>query len=303
VALIGILSANAVQAAPVGLASSAAAVASLKGGTAAGSALALAKGAMKGMTLLKLKMAAAFCITLLLVGGGAAVAINEIGKSSAEDRVIWFLDPKVLDREPEIIAIRQTTLAPNQGGAWQEENDRILALAEPIRYLYAWAYDERLGRLIMPTNAPIGRYDFMVGLKKDQRQEFQKALKQKFGLEGHRERREVPVLVLTKARPSAGIVETPNGEGASSGALSNLFYLHKMPFTSLVFWLEGYFRMPVIDQTGFTNFYDINLRWKQPEGANTIDRDAIKQAMLEQLGLELKSETQAVDMIVVEQSK
>jgi uncharacterized protein (TIGR03435 family) len=278
-------------------------VAYIKGVAAANSTLALANGAIKGMTILKLKMAAALCVALLLVAGGAAVAINEIGKSSAEGRVIWYLQPKILDREPEIISIRQTALAPSQGGSWQEDNDRVLGLAEPIRFLYAWAYDESLGRLIMPTNAPTARYDFLVGLKKDQRQEFQKALKQKFGLEGRRERREVPVLVLTVARPSTGIVEVPNGEGGSSGALSNLFYIHKTPFPSLVFWLEGYFRMPVIDQTGLTNFYNIELRWQQPEGAKTVDKDAIRQAMLEQLGLELKTKTQAVDMIIVEQSK
>jgi uncharacterized protein (TIGR03435 family) len=302
IALIGILSANAVQAAPVGLASSAAAVASVKGVAATGSTLALANGAMKGMALLKLKMAAAFCIALLLVGGGAAVAINEIGKSSTEDRVIWFLEPKILDREPEIIAIRQTALAPNQGGTWQEENDRILALAEPIRYLYAWAYDQKLGRLIMPTNVPTARYDFMVGLKKNQRQEFQKALENRFGLVGRHEQREVQVLALTVARPSNGIVETTEGVG-NSGAFTNRFYLHRAPFSTMVFWLEDYFRMPVVDQTGLTNLYNVELNWEQSPGAKGLDTNALKQALLEQLGLELKPTTQAVDMVVVEKSK
>ncbi|EEF62315.1 RNA polymerase, sigma-24 subunit, ECF subfamily [Pedosphaera parvula Ellin514] len=302
VALVGVLTANAVQAAPVGLASSAAAVAAAKGLAATGSTLALANGAMKGMWWLKIKALAGLCVGLLFVGGGTAIAINQIGKHPAKDGIIWSLAPyKVLDREPEVIEIRETTKWPDQGGAWQEDDNRVLSLGEPIRFLYAWAYDESLARMIMPANAPTNRFDFLVGIKANQKAEFQKALKEKFGFEAKHERREVAALSLVVSRPAAGLKINTGGEGAS-GAYKDRLIVHKSPMSGLTFWLEDYFRMPVVDKTGLTNVYDMDLNWVQPD-KEPVDKEALKRALLEQLGLELKSETQAVNMLIIEKSR
>jgi RNA polymerase sigma factor (sigma-70 family) len=74
----GLLSANAVQAAPAGLANSAATLALLKGTTATVPIIALVKGTLKLMTWLKIKTAAYAGTAGLLAVGGMAVAINEI---------------------------------------------------------------------------------------------------------------------------------------------------------------------------------------------------------------------------------
>src|SRR6185503_8245250 len=63
-------------------------------------------------------------------------------------------------------------------------------------------------------------------------------------------------------------------------------YTDRPPFQGLARFLESYFGMPVIDQTGITNHFSIDLRWKA-QGNPDLDRAALKQALLDQLGLQL----------------
>ena len=59
--------------------------------------------------------------------------------------------------------------------------------------------------------------------------------------------------------------------------------------------------MPVIDNTGVTRHFSIDLRWKEPEGRDP-NHDALKKALLSQLGLELVSSRAPVEMLVVEKA-
>jgi uncharacterized protein (TIGR03435 family) len=63
--------------------------------------------------------------------------------------------------------------------------------------------------------------------------------------------------------------------------------------------LESYFILPVIDQTGLTNRYDINLTWNQSDHKRS-NPDGLKQALLDQLGLELVLTNMPIEMLVVE---
>jgi uncharacterized protein (TIGR03435 family) len=70
------------------------------------------------------------------------------------------------------------------------------------------------------------------------------------------------------------------------------------PISSLVRSLEGLLQKPVIDETGLTGKYDIDLRWEQtlfkpPEPANLIA------AVADQLGLELTLATRPIDVVVI----
>ena len=77
-AMIGAVSVNSVQAAPVGLAKSAASVATAKGSIAAASTLALVKGTMKIMTWIKVKTAIGVATGALLVAGTATVTVSTL---------------------------------------------------------------------------------------------------------------------------------------------------------------------------------------------------------------------------------
>ena len=59
--------------------------------------------------------------------------------------------------------------------------------------------------------------------------------------------------------------------------------------------------MPVLDETGFTNVYDIDLTWPGKQFVPP-SRDWLKQAVQDQLGLELAPAREAIEMLVVERS-
>ena len=57
--------------------------------------------------------------------------------------------------------------------------------------------------------------------------------------------------------------------------------------------------MPIVDETGLKGFYNIDLRWKVRTDSNT-NQEAVRQALVEQLGLELVPAHEAVEMLIVE---
>jgi uncharacterized protein (TIGR03435 family) len=64
--------------------------------------------------------------------------------------------------------------------------------------------------------------------------------------------------------------------------------------------LEGYFGKPIIDQTGLTQHFSIDLKWDPRSPAGT---DAVKQVMLKKLGLVLVPSRESVEVLVVERAK
>jgi uncharacterized protein (TIGR03435 family) len=74
------------------------------------------------------------------------------------------------------------------------------------------------------------------------------------------------------------------------------------PYTGLAGFLEEAFAMPIIDHTGLTQHFSIDLEWKrQPTRAAFLN--AVKQALLDQLGLELVPGREPIEILVVEKIK
>jgi uncharacterized protein (TIGR03435 family) len=66
--------------------------------------------------------------------------------------------------------------------------------------------------------------------------------------------------------------------------------------------LENQLNIPVVDATGLTGHFDIDLSWDQTDSQQQMP-EALKQALLEQLGLELTPAKERIDMLVVQQSR
>jgi uncharacterized protein (TIGR03435 family) len=66
--------------------------------------------------------------------------------------------------------------------------------------------------------------------------------------------------------------------------------------------MEALFKKPVIDQTGLTQHYRIDLQWLEMNGTDP-DHTALKQALLNQLGLELAPGREAIEMLVMEKAR
>jgi uncharacterized protein (TIGR03435 family) len=80
-----------------------------------------------------------------------------------------------------------------------------------------------------------------------------------------------------------------------------MFSVVNQPTSTLTSFLENYFQIPVMDQTGLNGSFDMNLKWQDNwQNRNT---EGLKQALVDQLGLELVPTNMPIEMLVVEKVK
>jgi uncharacterized protein (TIGR03435 family) len=145
----------------------------------------------------------------------------------------------------------------------------------------------------------------------------QPVLADRYHLKIRHETRMMPIysLVVAKGGPKLKPVE----EGAKQGTnyANNMIVDKKYDIRRLASDLTGNLNMPIIDKTGLTGEYDMNLKWSpdpaRPAFGDVRDpadlpapdpsRPEIFTAIKEQLGLELKAEKGPVDVIVIEHAE
>ena len=132
--------------------------------------------------------------------------------------------------------------------------------------------------------------------------------KKTLGLIGRWENLETNLLVLKVHTPDApGLMPAgykPSEYGDLRGGHIHCFgealsWKPPMPPWGLTKQLERIFKMPVVDETGLDGAYNLDLQWKVKTDPNA-NQEAVKQALIEQLGLELVPARKAVDMLIVE---
>jgi uncharacterized protein (TIGR03435 family) len=137
-------------------------------------------------------------------------------------------------------------------------------------------------------------------------------LKERFRLGLHQERRLVEAYVLLIAKGGSKLtrvtdpVAPPNGPGFTISGYPNQIYDRKLQgWTMQQLAIALHFarlERPVIDQTHLTGIYKIDLKFRSRSGAeDSSDSDPdVTTALKEQLGLELRSSKQIVDMLIVD---
>jgi uncharacterized protein (TIGR03435 family) len=128
----------------------------------------------------------------------------------------------------------------------------------------------------------------------------QEEVKKKFGLVAHKETREIDVLLLTAQNHTRPGLKAPAQRGGSSSS-SNIgeIRMENQPVQALTGYLEGLFQQPVLDRTGIGGRFDVNLKWNE-KGAKDCNLEGLKQALSEELGLELVPGRAPVEVLVVE---
>jgi uncharacterized protein (TIGR03435 family) len=130
----------------------------------------------------------------------------------------------------------------------------------------------------------------------------QAEIKRKFGLTGWRETRQSDILLLKVQSSSAPNLKPSDSNQLSGHSGKGYYDLEGQTLSGLAWFLEDCFQVPVIDQSGLTNRFDMNLKWDEtdifhPNLAN------LKLALLDQLGLELVSTNIPIEMLIVEKVK
>ena len=299
--IAGAVSANSVQAAPVALAKTISVVAVAKGATVGGSTLALVKGALKIMAWTKTKTAIVAGVVILLAAGTTTVAVKEIQEHRIYAWQVPNYDPDVVNRVPPQVRIVPTKF-PH--GGWGSFREKVVGTdTAPENILQATEGWFSSVRMVVPNHLPKAKYDYIANLPTGSREALASLVKKKFGLIGTIQMRDADVLLLrVKYIGSAGLKPagtSPAGQKTEIqwGAIS----VTNTPLSTLASFLEDYFQKPVIDQTGLEGNYDISFNskddWRHPNLAK------VKQAVLDQLGLELVPTNMPIEMLVVEKAK
>jgi uncharacterized protein (TIGR03435 family) len=298
------ISTNSIQAAPVALAKSVAAVAIAKGAAASASTLTLIKGALKIMAWTKAKIAIVASVGVLLAAGTTTIVVEKISHdlSWANDPRNWAMKSEVLAKNPPAIILRTTRFQHITGGTTSENRIEFENVSLQFLFGLAYAYDQ--DRLVLPNDPPQGNFDFMFTLPSmpgDWQKALKAEIKKQFGLVAHLETREADVLIAKVTNSNApGLKIASGSENHQTGNFRNVVF-KGVQIDSLTSWLESVNEMPVLNETGLTNYYDIAVKWKPHTGQS--EADAIRQILPDQFGLELVPSRDPIEMLVVEKVK
>jgi uncharacterized protein (TIGR03435 family) len=304
--IAGAVTANSVQAAPLALAKSITALAVANSAAAGSSTLTLIKGVLKLMAWTKAKTAVIVGASVLLAAGTTTVTVKEIQKHQTYPWQVRNFNSRILDRVPPQVAIVPARF-PESGGSGSA-NNKMMGLGVTITNLLQDAYGQGSARTIFPDGLPPAKYDFIANLPSGNPAALQKEIKRQFGLTGRRETREMDVLLL-KIRNSglsglkpADPHRLDRNTSSSSRWGTGYCSLRNQTLPGLAGFLEGRFEIPVIDQTSLTSPFDIDLKWDETNWQRP-HLESLKQALLDQLGLELVPGRESIEVLVVEKVK
>ena len=168
-----------------------------------------------------------------------------------------------------------------------------------------WTRSERWTLEIKTTAPTTSRQKFEL---------LQPLLADRFQLKYHRETKSMPIYSLVVAKGGPKLTPAPQDDKPGSTRYGDQIIGHKYDIRMLAPNLSGELNMPVVDKTGITGLYDIDLKWapdpSRPDfgdvhnpadlPAPDPNRPEIFTAIREQLGLELKAEKGPVDVIVID---
>jgi uncharacterized protein (TIGR03435 family) len=289
--IAGAVSANSVQAAPAALIKNVTAVAIVKGSIATASTLTLVKGVLNLMAWAKAKSAT-------LIGTGILVSCGLFYYSwqvpEANSAVLSDTNPQV-----KIVPTR----FPDGLGSGVGVNDKNLGISLHFLTIIERAYglfDDL--KIVIKTKLPDGKYDYIANLPSGSGKALQQEITRQFGIIGRYEAQPKDVLVLKLSNATA-LKLTPRIHGsdkAGNWTEGHLWRWSGQPSYMLADSLEGFFQIPIIDETGLTNLQDFNfdINWD----FKSRDPEKMKQA-LNEIGLELVTTNMPIEMLVVEKVK
>ncbi|HZL14193.1 MAG TPA: TIGR03435 family protein [Verrucomicrobiae bacterium] len=308
--IAGMVSANSVHVAPATLIKSVTAVALAKGAVASGSTLTIIKGALKLMAWTKAKMAIVAGVVMLLAAGTTTVTVKEIQKHKTYSwqQLKDFRPPWSFEKMPQQVEILPTEKKlQTYPGPWARENiendARFIGIAQPIQTIIECAFHIQYpDRVVYSVELPTNKYDFIATLPHNSGQAMQQEIKKKFGMIGEFETVRTNALFLVVKYPNSAALKPSTTKVGSTSIGNGTISARNENINGLAFLIENHFKIPVIDRTGLTRNFDFEISWNDYEGGYP-NPNGFKQALLDQLGLELIPTNMPIEMLVVEKVK
>lgn len=244
-------------------------------------------------------------LTLMLVAAGVAVKL--IFFPTVDDKFFQVRNNAVLRQAPAgLVVVRPThfskpptngmTAASVKGAQW------IVGRNVTFEYLMAAAYSSNPGRVMLPVGTPKVNFDVLVTVPKDPEARLQAAIKKKLGYTAQKETRDTDVLALKVADPNSPGLKVSTAAREDISPKDGRLFLTHLQMPTLANLLGGVLKVPVVDKTDLTNFYDFSLVWdpqtQQKVQGGTLDNETGRKILAE-WGLELAPDTAPVEMLVV----
>jgi RNA polymerase sigma factor (sigma-70 family) len=300
--IAGTLTTHSVQAAPAALTQSVTAVALVKGATASTSTLTLIKGALKIMALTKVKTVVVAGACVLLAAGTTTVVAKKMSGPKITG-AMWELSLRNLTNLPPVLVLRESKFAPADAGGWSDADGRIIERHVDFDSVIGCAYGYfPAARVHFSSVPPNGKFDFILTLQDHPKEAMANAIKKQFGWVAHKESLPTDILLLQSSKTGVHNLQRGRGQRPEYSFDDTSFTLTNGGMVNLESVLESLLNTPVVDRTGLAGTYDITLTWK-PSATDDQKKSAIKQALLEQLGLELVPTNMPIEMLVVEKAK
>jgi uncharacterized protein (TIGR03435 family) len=170
-----------------------------------------------------------------------------------------------------------------------------------IKQLFSMAYGVNQSRVVGSTTLPDQKYDFLVSLPAGQPEALQKAIREKLGLIGQEQVREEEVYILKTHQGEFPGLEPSAGRRGYSSVKTKDGRLNFINATiaDLSHTVEQFLDRPILDESGRTGRFDILVNWSDEDGSHP-DREGLKKALVQQLGIELLPDKRPLEMLVVQ---
>jgi uncharacterized protein (TIGR03435 family) len=308
-ALSAALSAHAAPAAPAGLSLTVAAVAIAKA-PAAASTGALAASIIKLMAWANVKSAGLMALTVCCAAGTATITVHQVYRHSA---AYWetpgFTVATLNDTPPQLTIL--PSKYPNEGRAIVDAINsdsngqdfaRLMGLGVDLEDLLQLAHHAGGLHHVTPPGLPDDRYDFIANLSSRSRAALAEVIRERFGYEARRETTMFTnALAIEANHAGAPGVRPATGRGMKVKSRDGKRLLQNAAMPDFAQFLGGALNVPVFDQTGLTNHYDLEFTFlARPTEDESIRVEWARKVLLEELGLKLVSSPGPHETLTIE---
>ena len=219
---------------------------------------------------------------------------------------------RVLDTTPPQVTLVRSRYATNVphgrlvADLGPADGWRYIGLHESPVQIVDVAFDNRFhvsSAIFLPSNLPGGFYDYIANLTNGSQQALQELVKKKFGLVGKHEMREMDVLLLQVDHSNAPGLKPGTAPPPELNGMSRVFqgrvYFKNRPMSHFAGYFSTALQVPVVDQTGLTGNYDmevpVNFAGKPEEKLETAQK-----VLLDEFGMKLVPSRQPHEAFIIE---
>ncbi|HEX3625240.1 MAG TPA: TIGR03435 family protein [Verrucomicrobiae bacterium] len=238
----------------------------------------------------------------------AAVAMGGNGQSAHIDNSWFNSGADELRQLPADLAVLRPTQHSHDYAKIRHysENDtlaRTMGRNVTLRQVIGEAYDCAPAQVILPDDAPQGRFDFLVTTSGDAREQLRNLIQTEFHYTANPEIQNVEVFTLTVSNPALpGFAVSATDETSDVNYAGGRLYFTHQPVSRIIDGLSQGLNRLVLDQTGLTNNYDYSFTWNHDIGKamenSQWGADGVRKALANR-GLALESGNISTNMYVV----